>query len=82
MGVPRNSYAEFMFGIYKEFKLPFDRLLGTGVNEKVDDSVWSRWQVDGSYRSPSLVKGLANGTVMISVEAVARRSPKNPSAPA
>ncbi|MEP7187022.1 MAG: DUF2235 domain-containing protein [Rhodanobacter sp.] len=77
MGVPRNSFAEFMFGIYKEFKPPFDRMLGTGVNEKVDDSVWGRWQVDVSYRSPSLVKALAKGTVMISAEAVARRSPGN-----
>jgi uncharacterized protein (DUF2235 family) len=82
MGVPRNSYAEFMFGIYKAFKPPFDRVLGTGVNEKVDDSVWGRWQVDPSYRTPPLVKALANGTVMISAEALARRSPEHPTTPA
>jgi uncharacterized protein (DUF2235 family) len=77
MGVPRNSYAEFMFGIYKAFKPPFDRILGTGVNEIVDESVWDRWQIDASYRSSSLVKALANGTAMISAEAVARASPGN-----
>lgn len=71
MGVPRNSYAEFMFGIYKTFKPPFDRRIGTGVNEKIDDSVWHRWLADHSYRSPSLVTALANTTVMVSQEAVA-----------
>ncbi|WP_426689540.1 DUF2235 domain-containing protein [Rhodanobacter ginsengiterrae] len=70
-GVPRNSYREFMSGLYKEFKSPIDRLLGTGVNEKVDDSVWQRWLADGSYRSPSLVRALANATVLMSAEAVA-----------
>lgn len=76
-GVPRDSYKEFMSGLYKEFKSPIDRLLGTGVNEKVDDSVWQRWLADGSYRSPSLVRALANATVLMSTEAVAR--PDNPS---
>ena len=69
-GVPRDSYKEFMSGIYKEFKSPIDRLLGTGVNEKVDESVWQRWLVDGAYRSPSLVGALANATVLMSVESV------------
>jgi uncharacterized protein (DUF2235 family) len=72
MGVPRNSYAEFLFGFYKAFKPPFDRQIGTGVNEKVADSVWRRWLIDRSYRSPSVVKALASGTVMMSVEAVVR----------
>jgi uncharacterized protein (DUF2235 family) len=69
-GVPRNSYAEFMSGIYKEFKSPIDRLLGTGVNEKVDNSVWQRWLADASYRSPSLVRALAAATVLMSADAV------------
>ena len=72
MGVPRNSYAEFMFGLYKAFKPPFDRQIGTGVNEKVDDSVWHRWLVDRSYRSPSVVNALANNVVAMPVEAVVR----------
>ncbi|WP_158886101.1 DUF2235 domain-containing protein [Rhodanobacter sp. L36] len=59
-GVPRNSYAEFMDGIYKVFKPPFNRSLGTGINEKVDASVWQRWRVDASYRPPSLVQAIAN----------------------
>jgi hypothetical protein len=69
-GVPRDSYKEFMSGIYKEFKSPIDRLLGTGVNEKVDNSVWQRWLLDGRYRPPSLVRALANATVLMSVETV------------
>lgn len=68
-GKPRNSYREFMRGIYKEFKPPFDRLLGSGVNEKVDESVWRRWLADASYRSPTLVRGLANAVVLLSLDA-------------
>lgn len=67
-GVPRDSYREFMYGIYKEFKPPFDRSLGSGVNEKVDESVWRRWLADPGYRSPSLVRALAQATVLMSVE--------------
>ena len=78
MGMPRNSYAEFMYGVYKEFKPPFDRTLGTGINEKVDDSVWQRWLVDGSYRSPSMVQALACATVLMSADAVVQNTPTNP----
>jgi uncharacterized protein (DUF2235 family) len=62
-GTPRNSYAEFMSGIYKLFKSPFDRTLGSGINETVDDSVWQRWRVDASYRSPALAQALARAVV-------------------
>ncbi|GAA0889390.1 DUF2235 domain-containing protein [Rhodanobacter soli] len=81
-GVPRNSYAEFMSGLYKEFKSPIDRTLGTGVNEKVDDSVWQRWLADASYRSPSLVRALAAATVLISADAVVQNPAPQPGAPA
>jgi hypothetical protein len=68
MGVPRDSYKEFMDGLYKEFKPPFDRTLGSGVNEKVDESVWRRWLADPGYRSPTLVRALATATVLMSVD--------------
>ncbi len=71
-GAPRNSYAEFMGGLYMEFKPPFDRTLGTGVNEKIDDSVWQRWLADPSYRSPSLARALADASALISADAVVR----------
>ena len=70
LGVPRNSYKEFMYGIYKEFKPPFDRSLGNGVNETIDESVWRRWFADSAYRSPTLVRALAQSTVLMSVELV------------
>jgi uncharacterized protein (DUF2235 family) len=78
MGMARNSYAEFMYGLYKEFKPPFDRTLGTGVNEKVDDSVWQRWLADASYRSPSLVQALARATVLMSTDAVVQNTLSDP----
>lgn len=81
-GVPRNSYREFMDGIYKEFKPPFDRLLGTGVNEKIDASVWQRWLADGSYRSPPLVRALADASVLISADSVLPVAAPAPPSPA
>ena len=81
-GVPRNSYAEFMYGIYKEFKSAFDRRVGRGVNEKIDDSVWRRWLADNGYRSPSLVNALARSTVMLSVESTSVDAGLDPAPPA
>jgi len=75
MGVPRDSYREFMFGLYKIAKPPFDRLLGTGVNEKVDGSVWQRWLADAGYRSPSVVQALAHGSVPMSGNDIAQSPP-------
>ena len=69
-GVPRNSYAEFMCGLYKEFTPPFDRVLGTGINEKIDDSVWQRWLADAGYRSPSLAQALTRAVALMSIETV------------
>ncbi|MEO6926466.1 MAG: DUF2235 domain-containing protein [Rhodanobacter sp.] len=79
-GLPRDSYKEFMHGLYKEFKPPFDRSLGSGVNEKVDESVWRRWLADATYRSPSLVRALAQATVLMSVESVSETPAAPPTA--
>ena len=79
-GVPRDSYAEFMHGLYKEFKPLFDRTLGSGVNEKVDESVWRRWLADAAYRSPSVVRALAQATVLMSVESVSETYATPPTA--
>ncbi|MGQ0586727.1 MAG: DUF2235 domain-containing protein [Gammaproteobacteria bacterium] len=51
-----DSFASFMFGIYKFFKKPHQRVFGAGANEVVDDSVWQRWRADPSYRPPALAK--------------------------
>src|SRR5690242_19910088 len=57
-GVPRDSYGEFMYGIYKTFKPPFDRVIGNGVNETVDESVWRHSRLAADYRSPTLEQAL------------------------
>ena len=49
-----NSFKEFMFGLYRIFKDPFDRPFGNGVRETVDASVWSRWREKPDYRPASL----------------------------
>ena len=69
-GVPRNSSAELMCGLYKEFTPPFDRVLGTGINEKIDDSVWQRWLADAGYRSPSLAQALTRAVALMAIETV------------
>ena len=63
-GVPRNSYAEFMHGLYKWFEPATDRVIGSSINETIDASVWQRWQADPTYRSPALVQALAAGHVV------------------
>ena len=68
-GVPRNSYAEFMHGLYKLFKAPADRRIGASINETIDGSVWHRWLADDSYRSPSVVQALADGAAHVSATA-------------
>lgn len=63
-GVPRNSYAGFLLGLYKLFYPPFDRSFGTGVNETIDDSVWRHAQAVAGYRSPTLARALATHAVI------------------
>ena len=61
-GVPRDSYGEFMGGLYKLFKPPFDRVIGGGVNETIDASVWQHARL-ADYRSPSLERALRNDVI-------------------
>ena len=62
LGTPRDSYGEFMHGIYKRLTPPFDRVIGGGVNETVDASVWKHASF-ADYRSPSLEEALRNGAI-------------------
>lgn len=62
-GVPRDSYAEFLHGLYKLFKSRYNRVLFTSINETIDGSVWRRWNADAGYRSPSLVQALDSAAV-------------------
>ena len=53
-----DSFAEFMFGVYKVFRRGqrYYRPFGKGVKETVDESVGKRWQEVAEYRPPSLVE--------------------------
>ncbi|BFI95502.1 MAG: DUF2235 domain-containing protein [Rhodanobacter sp.] len=62
LGVPRDSYGEFMGGLYKLFKPPYDRVIGGGVNETVDASVWKH-AGHADYRSPSLQQALRDDVI-------------------
>lgn len=61
--IPRNSYAEFMGGLYKLFHSPFNRTFGTGVNETIDASVWGHVQAVNAYASPTLANAIINRAV-------------------
>lgn len=52
----RDSYSEFMYGLYKRFKgdKRHYRSFGRGVNETVDESVWRRWAALPEYRPPTV----------------------------
>lgn len=51
-----DSFAEFLFGLYRRFRQRHERVFGTGVHETVDDSVWDRWRRDPSYRPLGLAQ--------------------------
>ncbi|MEO7149935.1 MAG: DUF2235 domain-containing protein [Rhodanobacteraceae bacterium] len=59
-----DSYRQFMYGLYRIFKRPYNRAIGGGVNETVDDTVWRRWQAAADYRPPSLVTALRNRVIV------------------
>jgi len=65
LGVPRDSYDEFMDGAYRLVKRPVDRVLGGGVNETIDESVWRRWRADAGYRPASLVNAVRNRVLAV-----------------
>lgn len=68
-GVPNDSYARFMGGLYRLFRKPCQRLIGGGVHETVDASIWRKW--DDAYCPPSLKAALAAGRVRQGSEEVA-----------
>ncbi|MBA2079114.1 DUF2235 domain-containing protein [Rhodanobacter sp. PCA2] len=63
LGTPRDSFGEFMGGVYKRFKSPYQRELGGGVNETVDESVWQHASVAADYRSATLAQALRDDVI-------------------
>jgi uncharacterized protein (DUF2235 family) len=63
LDVPNPSYEDFMYGIYKVFKKPFERVLGGGVNETIDPSVWMKWYEQPQYRPVPLQVALDKGSI-------------------
>ncbi|WHZ18863.1 MAG: hypothetical protein OJF55_001012 [Rhodanobacteraceae bacterium] len=71
LGVPNNSYADFMAGVYRWFKPPFERVLGGGVNETIDSSVWMKWSAQSVYRPPSIETAMQAGLIDLGSSRVA-----------
>ncbi len=51
----KDSYREFIFGVYRLFTKPVNRVFGDGVNESVHGSVWQRWRELTDYRPATLL---------------------------
>jgi hypothetical protein len=61
LGVPNPSYRRFLWGLYRYFSRPYARVLGGGVHETVDPSVWRKRALQPGYRSSSLEAALRAG---------------------
>jgi uncharacterized protein (DUF2235 family) len=63
LDVPNDSYATFIGGIYRVFKRPFQRVLGGGIHETIDPSVWLKWYEQPVYRPVSLEVAMDKGLI-------------------
>ncbi|MGH8191137.1 MAG: DUF2235 domain-containing protein [Rhodanobacteraceae bacterium] len=63
LDVPNDSYDTFLCGIYRFFEPPFNRVLGGGIHETIDPSVWMKWHLQSSYRPPSLEIAMDKGLI-------------------
>ncbi len=52
--VVRDSYNEFMHGLYRHFKDRHNRQFGHGQRETIDTSVWERWHTIPGYHPDTL----------------------------
>ncbi|MGH8116958.1 MAG: DUF2235 domain-containing protein [Rhodanobacteraceae bacterium] len=68
-GMPNDSYGQFMNGVYRLFKKPDVRVIGGGVRETIDASIWKKW--GETYCPPSLQTALDAGLVRHGLEEVA-----------
>lgn len=71
LDTPNPSYRTFMDGLYKLFSRPFDRVLGGGINETIDPSVWLKWYEQPNYRSPSIAAALQAGRIELGSSRIA-----------
>lgn len=65
LDVPNPSYADFMDGIYKLFKPPYERVLGGGIHETIDPSVWLKWYEQAAYRPVPVEVAMDRGAIEI-----------------
>lgn len=70
LAMPNDSYSHFVLGIYKWFKPRFDRVIGGGVNETIDASVWTKWDAQAAYRPASVQVALDKAWVVVGSDQV------------
>jgi len=58
----RDSFKEFMGGIYKAIKFGSRhyRTIGDGINEVIDESAYRKWRAEPGYRPPNLAHAAAS----------------------
>ncbi|TAN02595.1 MAG: DUF2235 domain-containing protein [Rhodanobacteraceae bacterium] len=63
LDVPNHSYQTFMYGLYKLFRKPYQRVIGGGINETIDASVWMKWCAQSDYRPASIETAMLAGLI-------------------
>ncbi|HEX5961496.1 MAG TPA: DUF2235 domain-containing protein [Rhodanobacteraceae bacterium] len=63
LDVPNHSYRDFMYGLYKLFRKPYQRVIGGGVHETIDPSAWLKWYTQAAYRPQSIEAALLAGLI-------------------
>lgn len=74
LATPNPSYKDFLHGAYRFFKPPWQRVIGGGVNETIDASVWAKWRAQAAYRPAPIVTATATGLVETGSEMVHAQS--------
>lgn len=82
MATPNDSYKQFMYGLYRIFKRPRNRVIGGGVNETVDDTVWQRWRADAGLSAAIAADGAGQSCGRVAIGCAGVRQPANASASA
>lgn len=71
LDVPNDSFGKFMHGLYKVFKKPYQRVIGGGVNETIDPSVWQKWYAQAAYRPEPVETAMQDGLIELGSDKVA-----------
>jgi uncharacterized protein (DUF2235 family) len=65
LDVPNHSYDTFLGGLYRHLRKKYNRVLGGGIHETIDPSVWLKWHQQSCYRPATLQMALDEGLIAL-----------------